>query len=84
MAIWEENEDGKFVTSNSVDEFLWNIWAIGCDYDGMDTSVQSMIELVDELVEYAQAARDLLYEGKLFSKTPMAGKRPEDWQEIYE
>lgn len=83
MKTWKEN-DTNFCEPNSVDEWLYNIWALGLGYDGMDTSVESMRELVDELVDCAQKARDLLYEGKLFSKNPMAGKRPDDWKEIYE
>lgn len=50
------------------DEWLWMIWAVGFDYDGMDGSVESMKELVDELVEMAQKARDCLYRGELFAK----------------
>lgn len=74
----------QYFEPNSVDEWLYNIVVVGFDYDGMDTSVQSMRELVDELVECAQNARKLLYDGKLFSKDPMVGQRPRGWKEIYE
>lgn len=83
MKTWIEN-DTTLCEPNSVDEWLWNIFAIGFGYDGMDTSIESMCELVDELVECAQKARALLYDGRLFSKNPMAGQRPDDWNEIYE
>lgn len=84
MKSYEDNNGIKRCEPNSVDEWLYNIWALGFDYDGMDTSVDAMRELVDELVECATEARRLLYDGKLFSKTPMAGKRSDDWKEIYE
>lgn len=83
MRTWEE--DGiKWCEPNSVDDWLFSIEAIGFDYDGMDTSIDSMKELVDELVESAKKARELLYEGKLWSKNPMGGSKPDDWKEIYE
>ena len=48
-----------------VDEWLWFIWAIGIDYDGCDTK-ESLKELVDELVDMANKARECLWENKLF------------------
>lgn len=84
MKTYEDANGTKWCEPNSVDEWLYNIWALGFDYDGMDTSVDAMKELVDELVEYANKARELLYDGRLFSKNPMAGERPNDWKEIYE
>ncbi|MCQ2077628.1 MAG: hypothetical protein MJZ20_11510 [Bacteroidaceae bacterium] len=84
MRTFKDENGDIWCEPNSVDEWVYNIWALGFDYDGMDTSVESMRELVDELVECAQKARELLYDGKLFSKTPMVGERPDDWKEVYE
>ena len=66
MKSWYDKEyKGIVCEPNSVDEWLWHIWAIGFDYDGCN-SVKSLQELVDELVDMALKARDCLHEGKLF------------------
>ena len=67
MKYWT-NEDGmRLCEPDSCDEWLWMIWAIGVDYDGCNT-VESLKDLVDEMVEMSQKARDCLYDGLLFDK----------------
>lgn len=44
---------------------FFDIWAIGCDYDG-ESTVDGLKKLVDSLVEMSQKARDCLHDGKLF------------------
>lgn len=84
MAKYTEKDGTCFVEPNSVDEYLWQIWAIGYDYDGCGDNPKALKGLIDELVDYSKKARNLLYEGKLFSKEPIAGERPNDWKEVYE
>ena len=52
---------------DSVDAWLREIWAVGADYDGC-YSINSLKELIDELVAMSQKARECLREGKLFSE----------------
>ena len=59
------NEFGTSYAPDCVDEYLYDIWAIGYDYDGCNT-VESLKELIDELVSYAAKARECLWEGELF------------------
>lgn len=47
------------------DEWLFDIWAIGCDYDNENT-VDGLKRLADNLVEMSQKARDCLHDGRLF------------------
>jgi len=47
------------------DEYLFDIWAIGVDYDGCHT-VEEFKKLVDELVAMSKEARKCLWENKLF------------------
>ena len=50
---------------NCVDEWLFDIWAIGVDYDGCHT-VEELKRLIDELVDMSNKARDCLWNNKLF------------------
>lgn len=59
------NEFGTSYAPDCVDEYLFDMWAIGCDYDGCNT-VESLKELVDELVEMSMQARACLWGGALF------------------
>lgn len=66
MKHWYDKEFQCIVCEpDCVDEWLWHIWAIGLDYDGCNT-VESLKELVDELVDMALKARNCLHDGKLF------------------
>ncbi len=67
MRIWfDENIGSKMSEPDCVDEWLFEIWAVGCDYDGCGT-VEELKGLVDELVEMSQKARECLQEGNLYS-----------------
>jgi hypothetical protein len=63
--ITDEETGIRFAISDCVDEYLFDIWAIGCDYDGCH-STKDLKALVDELVNLANKARKCLWEGKLF------------------
>ena len=66
MQDWNKVEmSGHTYVPNSVDEWLELIWAIGHDYDGFNT-VESLKDLIDELVGMAQEARVCLRNGFLF------------------
>ena len=66
MKYWYDKEfKGVVCEPSCADEWLWQLWAIGLDYDGCNT-VESLKELVDELVDMALKARDCLHDGKLF------------------
>ncbi len=66
MKCWIDKQTNcKMCSPDCVDEWLFDIWAIGCDYDGC-RSVEDLKNLVAELVEMANQARDCLWEGKLF------------------
>lgn len=66
MRSWIDEETGtKWCEPDCTDEYLFSIWAHGCDYDGENT-VEGLKSLVDEIVEWAQKARDCLWDGKLF------------------
>lgn len=68
MKYWIDEKSGcKMYEPNCVDEWLFHIWAIGCDYDGYN-DVKNLKELIDELVEMSQKARDCLHDGKLFAE----------------
>lgn len=49
------------------DELLFQIWAVGCDYDGENT-VDGLKRLIDELVGMSQKARGCLHDGKIYSE----------------
>lgn len=65
MKIWTDECGGKWCEPDCCDEWLFDIWAIGCDYDG-ETTVDDLKKLVDQLVSMSQRARDCLHDGKLF------------------
>lgn len=66
MRRWvDENTGMKMCEPDCVDEWLFSIWAIGCDYDGCNSS-DDLMKLLDELVCMANKARACLWENKLF------------------
>lgn len=66
MKRWRDDETGcNFVEPNCVEEWLEMIWAIGCDYDGCNT-VESLKELIDELMDMTKEAVVCLRNGYLF------------------
>lgn len=66
MKHWYDKEFEAIVCEpNCVDEWLWQLWAIGFDYDGCNT-VESLKKLIDELVDMSKKARECLHDGKLF------------------
>lgn len=65
MRSWTDENGHRWCAPDCVDEYLFSIWALGCDYDG-ETAVEGLKRLVDALVEYSQKARDCLWDGKLF------------------
>lgn len=68
MKYWiDEQTDCKMCEPDCADEWLFDIWATGCDYDGAST-VEDFKLLVKELVYCSQKARDCLWEGKLFGE----------------
>ena len=67
MRHWIDNETGRRMCEpDCTYEWLFYIWAIGCDYDGCQT-VDEFKKLVDELVDYSQKAQECLRNGKNFS-----------------
>lgn len=66
MRFWIDEETGmKLCEPDCVDEWLFDIWAIGYDYDGCYTA-EELKKLIDELVDMANKARECLWENKLF------------------
>lgn len=66
MKFWTDEVSGtRIAESDCVDEWLFDIWAIGVDYDGYHTA-EDLKKLIDELVEMANKARECLWDGKLF------------------
>lgn len=65
MKKWTDENEINWSKSDCVDEILFDIWAIGVDYDGYE-SPEGLKSLIDELVEMAVEARELLWAGKLF------------------
>ena len=81
MKYWYDKEfKGVVCEPNCADEWLWYLWAIGLDYDGCN-SVESLKELVDELVEIALKARDCLHDGKIFEDKEESARSCEVAQE---
>ena len=71
MRKWTDKETGiKFCEPDCADEWLGDLWAIGCDYDGRNT-VEDLKKLVDELLEMAHRARVCLWNNKLFGEYGM-------------
>ena len=66
MKHWYDKEFGAVICEpDSADEWLFQLWAVGLDYDGC-RSAEELRGLVDELVEMSIKARDCLYDGKIF------------------
>jgi hypothetical protein len=66
MKRWIDEKTGTpLCEADCVDEWLFDIWAIGVDYDGYHTA-EDLKKLIDELVDMANKARNCLWEGKLF------------------
>ncbi len=81
MKSWIDEQTGcKMCEADCVDEWLSDIWAIGCDYDGC-RSVEDLKNLVAELVEMANQARDCLWDGKLFGIHGKPAKEDEESEE---
>lgn len=66
MKTWTDETTGcKMCEPDCADEWLFQIWAVGCDYDGENT-VEGLKRLIDELVGMSQKARDCLHKGKIY------------------
>lgn len=65
MKKWTDENEINWSKPDCVDELLFDIWAIGFDYDGYE-SPEGLKSLIDELVEMAVEAREFLWAGKLF------------------
>ena len=66
MKRWyDEENDANMCEPNCVDEWLFDIWAIGFDYDGENT-VDDLKRCIDYLVEMSKKARECLWDGELF------------------
>ena len=66
MRYWYDEEfDVKMCEPDCVDEWLFDIWAIGCDYDG-ERTVEGLKKCIDYLVEMSKKARECLWDNKLF------------------
>lgn len=66
MKYWYDEEyEVNMCEPDCVDEWLWNLWAIGVDYDGSHTP-EDLKKLIDELVDMANKARECLWENQLF------------------
>lgn len=63
--IFDEETGMHYCVPDSVDDCLFSIWALGCDYDGYNDA-ENLKQLIDELVGLSQKARTFLREGKLF------------------
>lgn len=66
MRYWIDEESGiRMSEPDCCDEWLFMIWMVGVDYDGSSTATE-LKDLIDELVEMSQKARDCLSNGRLF------------------
>ena len=66
MKFWyDEEHDVNMGEPDCVDEWLFDIWAIGHDYDGYHKA-EDLKELIDELISMANKARECLWDNKLF------------------
>lgn len=61
----DEKTGCRMCEPDCADEWLFDIWAVGCDYDGCN-SVEDLKRLIDELIQYANNARECLRNGKIF------------------
>ena len=67
MRYWIDEETNiNFCEPDCVDEWLELMWEVAVDYDGCN-SVESLKELIDELVDMSKKARKCLRENRLFS-----------------
>ena len=81
MKHWYDKEfKGIVCEPNCADEWLELLWEIALDYDGCRT-VESLQELIDELVEISKKARTCLYDGKLFEDKEESAKSYEKAKE---
>lgn len=81
MKYWYDKEfEAIMCEPNCTDECLWQLWAVGLDYDGCHT-VESLKGLVDELIDMALKARDCLHNGKLFKDEEESNRSYEEAQE---
>lgn len=66
LKYWIDEQTGcNMCEPDCVDEWLSDIWAIGCDYDGYHDA-KNLMKLIDELLEMVCKARKCLWQGKLF------------------
>lgn len=66
MKTWIDEATGcEMYEPDCVDEWLLDIWALGCNYDG-ENPVDGLKALIDSLVDMSRKARDCLHAGKLF------------------
>lgn len=65
--IFDEETGMHYCAPDSVDDCLFSIWALGCDYDGYNKA-EDLKVLIDDLVGLAQKARGFLKEGKLYDE----------------
>ena len=81
MRYWYDKEyKGIVCEPNCADEWLELLYDIGLDYDGCGT-VESLKDLVDELMKMSTNARTCLYEGKIFADKEESAKSYEEAQE---
>lgn len=66
MKRWyDEEHDMQMGEPDCVDEWLFDIWAIGFDYDGENT-IDGLKKCIDYLVEMSKKARECLWDRELF------------------
>lgn len=65
--FYDEKTDCVACEPDNVDECLEMIFDLGADYDGFYGDAKGLETLVDELVIYAQKARQYLEGGRLYS-----------------
>ena len=65
MKFWTNENGIPTCEPDCADEWLFDIWAVGCDYDGENT-VEGLKKCIDYLVEMSQKARECLWDNKLF------------------
>lgn len=74
MKFWYDKEyKGVMCEPSCVDEWLELIWDVALDYDGCNT-VESLKDLVDEIIKMSDNARTCLYDGKLFENKEESDK----------
>ena len=65
MKQWIDENGTHWCEPDCVDEWLFDIWAIGFDYDGCHNA-EDLKKLIDELISMADKARECLWDNKLF------------------